>query len=46
MRCVIWAAVSSKPQASEEKESIPSQIAAARELIERNEGWQSLRRYA
>lgn len=39
MRCVIWAAVSSKPQASEEEDSIPSQIDAARELIQRNEGW-------
>ncbi len=39
MRCIIWAAVSSKPQASEEKDSIPSQISAARELIERNERW-------
>lgn len=39
VRCVIWAAVSSKPQASEEKDSIPSQITAARELIQRNEGW-------
>lgn len=26
MRCVIWAAVSSKPQGCEEKDSIPSEI--------------------
>lgn len=39
MRCLIWAAVSSKPQASEEKDSIPSQVKAARELIQRNDGW-------
>ncbi|HUV74767.1 MAG TPA: recombinase family protein [Anaerolineae bacterium] len=39
MRCIIWAAVSSKPQASEEKDSIPSQLDSARELVARNEGW-------
>jgi len=39
MRCVIWAAVSSPGQASEEKDSIPSQIEAARELIQRSDGW-------
>ncbi|MGB3903472.1 MAG: recombinase family protein [Anaerolineae bacterium] len=37
MRCLIWAAVSSKPQAADEKDSIPSQLAAAREAIQRNE---------
>ena len=37
MSCLIWAAVSSKPQVSDEKDSIPSQIEAARELIEHND---------
>ena len=31
MRCVIWAAVSSKSQAEETKDSIPTQLAAARD---------------
>jgi DNA invertase Pin-like site-specific DNA recombinase len=39
MRCLIWAAVSSKSQAEETKESIPSQIQAARELIQSRDGW-------
>jgi len=39
MRCVIWAAVSSPSQASDEKDSIPSQIEAGRSLIERTDGW-------
>jgi site-specific DNA recombinase len=34
MRAIIWAAVSSKSQAEEFKESIPSQIAEARQFIE------------
>lgn len=38
MRTIVWAAVSSKPQADEDKDSIPTQIASAREAIERN-GW-------
>ena len=42
MRCIIWAAVSSKSQASEEKDSIPSQISAAREFIQHNEGWHEI----
>jgi len=37
LRCVIFAAVSSKPQAAEDKDSIPTQIARARALIERRE---------
>lgn len=40
-RCVIFAAVSTKPQAGEEKDSIPTQIARARALIERRE-WQEV----
>lgn len=42
MTCLIWATVSAKPQACEEKDSIPSQMAGARELIQRNEGWHQL----
>ena len=42
MRCLIWAAVSSKPQAADEKDSIPSQIEASRELVERNDGWHEI----
>jgi len=37
MRCVIWAAVSSKPQAEESKASLPQQITDSRAVIERNE---------
>lgn len=37
MRCLIWAAVSSKPQADPEKDSIDSQIRSARDLIAKNE---------
>lgn len=37
MRCLIWAAVSSKEQV--DKESIPSQIEAARHHISNTEGW-------
>ena len=43
MRCLLWAAVSSKPQADETKDSIPTQISAGRELIEQNEGWHEVR---
>lgn len=37
MRCLIWAAVSSKPQAEEFKASLPQQVADARAVIERQE---------
>lgn len=40
-RCVVFAAVSSKPQAADEKDSIPTQIARARELIE-HRGWEEV----
>jgi len=39
VRCVIFAAVSSAPQADEDKASIPTQITNARALIKRR-GWQ------
>jgi len=39
MRCVIWAAVSSRPQAAPEKDSLPSQIDAARQEIARHDSW-------
>jgi len=38
LRCVIFAAVSSKPQAASDKDSIPTQISRARDVIERR-GW-------
>jgi len=37
MRAIVWAAVSSKPQAEESKASLPQQITDARTVIERNE---------
>ena len=37
MRAVIWAAVSSKPQAEESKASLPQQITDSRVIIERND---------
>ena len=40
-RCVIFAAVSTKPQAEDDRASIPSQIANARDFIERR-GWQEV----
>ncbi|MBX3065854.1 MAG: recombinase family protein [Anaerolineae bacterium] len=39
LRAVIWAAVSSKAQADEDKDSLPTQEADARAVCERN-GWQ------
>ena len=39
LRAVLWAAVSSKPQADEEKESLPEQLAEGRAYAERM-GWQ------
>jgi hypothetical protein len=39
MRCLIWAAVSTTPQASDEKDSIHSQIESAREFVQRSDGW-------
>lgn len=38
MRCCIFAAVSTKPQAGDEKDSIPNQIERARQVI-RQRGW-------
>jgi len=38
MRCCIFAAVSTKPQASDERDSIPNQIKQAREVISQR-GW-------
>lgn len=37
-RCVIWAAVSTPEQATDEKESIPAQIEQARKTIQER-GW-------
>jgi DNA invertase Pin-like site-specific DNA recombinase len=37
-RCVVFAAVSSRPQAADDKDSIPSQIERARNVIEQR-GW-------
>lgn len=42
LRCVVFAAVSSKPQATDDKDSIPNQIERARALIERR-GWVEVR---
>lgn len=39
MRCVIFAAVSTAAQMGDDKESIPTQIADTRQLIEDREGW-------
>lgn len=41
MRCVIFAAVSSAPQAEADKASLPSQVANARAYIQRR-GWQEV----
>jgi len=41
-RCVIFAAVSSKPQAEDDKDSIPNQIERARDIIKRR-GWDEAR---
>lgn len=37
MRCIVWAAVSTKEQV--DKESIPSQIESAKQYISNREGW-------
>jgi len=37
VRAIVWAAVSSKPQAEESKASLPQQIADGRSVIERND---------
>ena len=45
MRCVIFAAVSTTAQVGDEanpKESIPAQVADARRLIERRDGWREV----